>query len=486
MGSKSTKILSPLTEAELEQRFESINKSLKADGKKIQLVRYKQSVFLQFTALLRPGDKPSKSGRLTKQYKLGEGYTWSREGLERADENARKIERKLSQKEFAWEWYEREIAKKVVRVNDNSSKPIAELQIDYKKHFFATHPYTTEIQIRRTDANWWGRYWAYVSRFNAQELLSEKEIRRVIETTISNTCARKDIVSAIRNFLVFLKLFPQYQDLVDSYRSSTKYEKKDRYIPTDEEIEDAFFAIKPKLGCQKRNFYTFPKKQWHFGIMATFGLRDHETWNIENLYEAVDLDGELIPALNDPNNTINFIVISTNTKTGRRLAMPVSPKGKNWIDKFDLKNPKPLEINLNVSHSRSVYSNTLTNFFHQANLKFKPYDLRHAFNHRCEEREISTAVAALTMGHSEVTNTKLYKRDRHGARTRSLLTHAIKSQATITAKLSLEQALTETEKIVGDDSNTIETAHTLLAVIYDVPVNLISERALATSSPSEF
>jgi hypothetical protein len=203
MGSKSTKILSPLTEAELEQRFESINKSLKADGKKIQLVRYKQSVFLQFTAPLRPGDKPSQSGRLTKQYKLGEGYTWSREGLERADENARKIERKLSQKEFAWEWYEREIAKKVVRVNDNSSKPIAELQIDYKKHFFATHPYTTEIQIRRTDANWWGRYWAYVSRFNAQELLSEKEIRRVIETTISNTCARKNIVSAIRNFLVF-------------------------------------------------------------------------------------------------------------------------------------------------------------------------------------------------------------------------------------------------------------------------------------------
>jgi hypothetical protein len=31
MGSKSTKILNPLTEAELLQRFDSINKSLKAN-----------------------------------------------------------------------------------------------------------------------------------------------------------------------------------------------------------------------------------------------------------------------------------------------------------------------------------------------------------------------------------------------------------------------------------------------------------------------
>ena len=480
MGSKSTKTLNPLTEAELLQRFDSINKSLKADGKKIQLVRYKKSVFLQFTAPLRPGDKHSKSDRTTKQYKLGEGYTWSREGLERANENARKIERKLSQKEFTWEWYDWEIAKKVVRVNDNASKLIAELQSDYKKHFFATHPYTTEIQIRRTNANWQNTCWQYISRFNAQELLSEKEIRRVIETTKSNTYSRQCVVYAISSLLIFLKLFPQYQDLLNSYKSSTKYEKKDRYIPTDEEIENAFLAIKPKPKFHKKYLHTFTKKQWNFGMMATYGLRNHEIWHIENLYEAVDFDGELIPALNDPNNTTNLIVISQNTKTGRRLAMPVSPDGKNWIEKFDLKNPKPLEVNLNVKNPENVYSETLNRFFKTANLKFKPYDLRHAFNHRCEERGISTAVAALSLGHSEVMNAK-YKRNRRASRTINVLTHAIESQAVITAKLSLEQALTATEEIVGDDSK--ETAYTLLAAIYDVSVESISERALVTSLP---
>jgi len=475
MGSKSTKALNPLTEAELLQRFDSINKSLKADGKKIQLVRYKKSVFLQFTAPLRPGDKPSQSGRTTKQYKLGEGYTWSRQGLERADENARKIERKLSQKEFTWEWYDWEIAKKILRANDNASKLIAELQNDYEKHFFATHAYTTEEEINRANHNWRTNYWIYISRFNAQELLSEKEIRQVIETTKSNTRSRQNVVSAIRSFLEFLKLFFQYQDVLDSYKSSTKYEKEDRYIPTDKEIEDAFIAIKPKPKCPKKHFHTFPKKQWLFGIMATYGLRDHEIWHIENLYAAVDFDGELIPALNDPNNTTNLIVISKNTKTGRRLAMPVSPDGKNWIEKFDLKNPKPLEVNLNVENPKNVYSNKLSPFFRKANLKFQPYDLRHAFNHRCEERGISTAVAALTLGHSEAQNAQ-YKRNRHISRTIKVLTHAIESQAIITAKLSLEQALTVAEKILGNDSNTsntMETAYRLLAAIYDVSVELI-------------
>ncbi|HEY9794057.1 MAG TPA: hypothetical protein V6D30_00330 [Leptolyngbyaceae cyanobacterium] len=482
MGSKPAKNVKPLTEAELQQRFDSINKSLKEEAKKIQLVRYKKSVFLQFTAPLRPGDKPSTSGRSTKQYKLGEGYTWSREGLKRAEENARKIELKLSYKEFTWEWYEREIAKKVVRVNDNASKLIAELQIDYKKHFFATHPYTTEIQIRRTDATWQVGYWNYISRFNAQELLSEKEIRRVIETTKSNTASRFRMVSTIRNFLIFLKLFPQYQDVVNSYKSSTKHEKKDRYIPTDMEIESAFFFITPKPCCKKKHLHTFPKKQWHFGMMATYGLRDHESWNIENLYELVDFDGELIPALNDPDNKTNLIVISENTKTGRRLAMPVSPDGKNWVELFDLKNPKPLEVNLNVKHPHSVYGETLNYFFDAANLKFRPYDLRHAFNHRCEERGISTAVAALSLGHSEAMNAQ-YKRNRRASRTINVLTHAIESQAVITAKLSLEQALTVAQKIVGDDSNIMETDYRLLAAIYDVSVESISERALVTSLP---
>jgi integrase len=481
MGSKSTKTVKPLTEAELQQRFESINKSFKADGKKIQLVRANKSVFLQFTAPLRPGDKPSKPGRPTKQYKLGEGYTWSREGLERADENARKIERKLSLKEFTWEWYDREIAKKLVRVNDNASKLIAELQSDYKKHFFATHPYTTEIQIHRTNANWRINYWKYISRFNAQELLSGKEICRVIETTKSNTPSRYKVVSIIQNFLKFLQLFSQYEDSLNSYKLSTKHKQKDRYIPTDREIEEAFFAFKLNPSCVKKHLHTFPKKRWNFGIMATYGLRDHESWHIENLYEVVDFDGVLIPALNDPNNTTNLIVISANTKTGRRLAMPVSPEGKNWIEKFDLKNPKPLEVNLNVKTPERVYSNTLIRFFNAANLKFRPYDLRHAFNHRCEERGISTAVAALSLGHSEVMNAQ-YKRNRRVSRTINVLTQAIESQAVITAKLSLEQALTATEEIVGDDS-TMETAYTLLAAIYDVSVESISERALVTSLP---
>ncbi len=301
-------------------------------------------------------------------------------------------------------------------------------------------------------------------------MLSEKEIRRVIETTKSNTYSRQCVVSAIRSLLIFLKLFPQYQDLLNSYKSSTKYEKKDRYIPTDKEIEDAFIAIKAKPRCPKKYLHTYPKKQWLFGIMATYGLRDHEIWHIENLYAVVDFDGELIPALNDPNNTTNLIVISKNTKTGRRLAMPVSPDGKNWIEKFDLKNPKPLEVNLNVKRPERVYSNTLTRFFKRANLKFQPYDLRHAFNHRCEERGISTAVAALSLGHSEVMNAQ-YKRNRRASRTINVLTHAIESQAVITAKLSLEQALTATEKIVGDDSK--ETAYRLLAAIYDVSVESI-------------
>lgn len=123
------KVLNPLTDSQLQQRLDSINRFLKQDFRKVQLIRHKKHVFLQFTAPLRPGDRPSVPGRSSKQYKLGAGYTWSAEGLERAYTNAQKIADKLFHKQFTWEWYDSQIAKKPLSLYQTKKrwKPVTSL-----------------------------------------------------------------------------------------------------------------------------------------------------------------------------------------------------------------------------------------------------------------------------------------------------------------------------------------------------------------------
>lgn len=455
MGAKheQAKRLSHL-EAQLEQRWDDANARLKADkvGVAIKRVATKSgyALSLQFT---------SPEGRKN----IGCGVKWNAEGIALAEQYARKVGNKLLHKEFTTEWYNREILKEVEPTEPvKKAKTIGELIADFKAHFDATHqPGQRSVNTQERNYN------IYLKRFNPDTTLSQDEIKRVIESTKSNSANRARCLMVIKSFIKFVGELPKYADVLETYKGSCKYERKERKIPKDEAIEVAF-ATKfiPNKRCKKDNLDSYPQWQWVFGIMATYGLRDHEVWTIENLFEPTEFKGQTIPALNDPSNTQNLIIV--DGKTGRRLAMPVSPKGKNWVELFDLKNPKPKEIDISgYKAGHLAYGNALAQKFDESKIAFTPYDLRHAFNHRCRENGIDTSTAALTMGHSEMMNSSTYKRHMKAERVVSILTNAIEAQKVVEAKLDLEQAMAQAIALMADDSlDKSEALSKLLAAIY--------------------
>ena len=170
-----------------------------------------------------------------------------------------------------------------------------------------------------------------------------------------------------------------------------------RDLPTDEVIEDLWDKI--------------PNKSWKyvFGLMATYGLRNHEVFFCD------------LSSLSNHGDKI--IRVLPTTKTGEHQVWPFHPK---WIDKFELyklgKNPELLP---NISRDLKVTTlqnigKKITDQFKRYSLKIKPYDLRHAWAVRTIFYDLPDTVAARMMGHSVSLHTQTYhhwitKRDQQQA-----------------------------------------------------------------------
>ena len=176
-----------------------------------------------------------------------------------------------------------------------------------------------------------------------------------------------------------------------------------------------------------------------YALLATYGLRVHEAWNIANWNKPVILKdndwieiglaneseestfisrhkgkNEIIPAMTDPNNELHILAIKHDTKTGYRMAMPLSPIGHDWLKEFnligklnlpDLNNP--LRRYGNNESSYNCTSNTVRWFKKHKN-GFTPHALRHAYNHRAHQQGLNPKLIADSLGHSIQMNQTVY------------------------------------------------------------------------------
>lgn len=154
--------------------------------------------------------------------------------------------------------------------------------------------------------------------------------------------------------------------------------KISREMPTDRQILEFWKGV-----AEKR-----PDWAWVVGMMAAFGLRNHEVFlcrfhpDIENAVEV------------------------TEGKTGARVAFALYPE---WVDRFDLIHINHPPIDLTRSHDRIGHS--ITEFFSRVEAPFRPYDLRHAWAIRAHLKfRLSTTVAARCLGHAEEVHRKIYLR----------------------------------------------------------------------------
>ena len=204
------------------------------------------------------------------------------------------------------------------------------------------------------------------------------------------------------------------------------------------------FKINKK--CRKNYRYRYAQWQFLYGLLAIYGLRIHETWNIKNWSSPVTLkNGDwlaiandtrntddknendkyiyqqykgnkiTIPAILDPNNTEYLLCIGHETKTGYRVAFPLSPSNHDWIKEFNLLQPlnlpdipDPLKYTGKNNEGGFACSNATCRWFKDKKYGFTPHALRHAYNIRGHKLGVNQKVLCDSLGHGLQMNSSTY------------------------------------------------------------------------------
>ena len=158
-----------------------------------------------------------------------------------------------------------------------------------------------------------------------------------------------------------------------------------RQLPSDQQILESILRI--------------PNPRWRlaYGLMATYGLRNHEVFFSD------------LSALSDAGDRV--IRVLPTTKTGEHQVWPFNP---DWVERFDLlklgREPQALPVistDLRTTTLQQV-GRRVTEQFRRYDLPLTPYDLRHAWAVRTIHIGLPDTVSARMMGHSVAIHTRTY------------------------------------------------------------------------------
>ncbi|MEK9515439.1 recombinase, partial [Limnospira fusiformis PMC 851.14] len=164
---------------------------------------------------------------------------------------------------------------------------------------------------------------------------------------------------------------------------------------------------------------------WVSAMCALYGLRPSEIAAVQNLNKAVKIDGITFPAISDPNNLELVLVIGeftyfgASTKTGQRLAVPMS-KDKTLINRLGIHN---VCLPITESKNPDSFNNNHRLWLNRHNWGItQTYAFRHLANQLGEMNGIPQEIRARSFGHSVAINDSKYKKRRNLATELGILT----------------------------------------------------------------
>jgi integrase len=168
---------------------------------------------------------------------------------------------------------------------------------------------------------------------------------------------------------------------IDFNRYRVNYEPKERYLPSDEEIEATIDAIKN------------PAWQWIAGIMAAYGLRPHELFHLDTSR----MDGP------EP-----LLKVLPNTKTKDRSILPCPPE---WVDRWNLKEKRWPEFKVTPhTHDNKDLGARITPSLKRNGVNWTAYAFRDCYVIRLEKAGWPENLSEIMGGHSRETRKKSYLR----------------------------------------------------------------------------
>jgi integrase len=359
---------------EFPEHLSQINHNFKLAGLGLQIEVRGQNLYLR--GVLPP--KPQGKRFQAHQQRLNLREYADLIGLKRAEQQAKIICAQLIQETFQWQHY---TEPNINVVTDNS---LLAAIARFEQYFWTTRGNKASAQT-----TWKTAYAPYLGKLQAivktNAILSDSElIYQTILSTTPDTRSRQICCTALKSFTEFLGLALPFelQNLSGKYSYKSL---KSRDLPDDETILKSYNLI--------------PNPQWRFvfGVMATFGLRNHEVFFSD--YSTL---------IHQARNQKATITVQESTKTGTHEVWGFRPE---WIDLFNLRevNLPPLNIDLTKTSLQKI-GQQVTRQFHRYHIPFSPYNLRHAWAVRTIHFGLPDAIAAQMMGHSIAIHTQTYHR----------------------------------------------------------------------------
>lgn len=371
--------------------LEKVNLRLKSAKAKVTIRESNGSLQLRATLPIKPGDKDN-NGTGRKQYNLSLNIPANLDGLKTAEEEAYELGKLIARKTF--EWNDKYLGNEVIK---KKFQTIGELLENFEAEYFKNHKRTTKSE------HTFFYYFSRTKRFtNPNHLATPENLISSIEQ-INKEWAKYNAARAIAAFCVTFNIE------IDLSKYSKIPENNSRNIPNDAEIFEGFTKFEDyfnKRGNQvNQNVQdSWQLWRWTYGMLAVFGLRPRE------LFINPDIDWWL-----SQENTDLTWKVHQDCKTGERETLPLY---RQWVEDFDLKNPKYLEMlrsaiakKDNTNHAEiTALTQRVSWWFRKIRLDFKPYDLRHAWAIRAHILGIPIKAAADNLGHSVQVHTQTYQR----------------------------------------------------------------------------
>jgi integrase len=327
--------------------LESANSRLKNAGVSITLELKSGKITLRGTFPPKPGSVKTKPYQQRLHLRLDPTPS----GIRQAEKEARKIAALIDCKEFDWKNYRSESTEK---------DPEPFLLEDFHQFY---------LSKGGSENTWKTDYLVILKKLNTDPTIDS--LTQLVLNTAPNTRTRKRACIAVTALAKYLKLDLNVTELRGNY--SPFRSVKQRTIPTDQQI------------AETRHHLPEPW-QWIYGMMATYGLRNHEVFR---------LDLAEFP----------IVQILDDTKTGFRECWPCHPQ---WAESWNLVNP--VLPNVALMQENSDLGHRVTVQFNRSKIPFAPYDLRHAWAIRTLEYGWPVEFSAHMMGHSLAVHTQIYGR----------------------------------------------------------------------------
>jgi integrase len=383
----------------VEDSLARINTGLAAEGCSLRLERRGGRLGLRGPLPVRDGG----AGLAVQRISLGLPATDA--GLAAAQARLQQVRAELAAGRFRWEpWLRRPPAGRALALAcqapaasrapappaaPGSEGPLATRLADFERAFRADP--RRRRQPAGTRSTWSGAYRPYLRRLQRMAAetapggdLSLELLENVLESFEPASRARQQggLVLAALARHHGLELPEDWSERAGGYGL---HAARFRRLPSDAQI----------LGLVER----IPNPAWRlvYGLMATYGLRNHEVFFCD--LSALAPGGDRV------------LRVLPTSKTGEHQVWPFQPE---WVERFGLErlglDPAalpPVRTDLRRTTLRQA-GHRVAEQFRRYDLPITPYDLRHAWAVRTIHIGLPDTVAARMMGHSVAIHTRTY------------------------------------------------------------------------------